>query len=100
MDYGTKIWTTADTRIIVARVMDSSGYTTRTTVDLETATTETAIVKETATKRTTKGTAIVITAVVVARIGNIISIFVGFAIRFGSIGNIKVVNETNPSILN
>ncbi len=76
-------------RIIVARVMDSSGYTTRTTVDLETA-----------TKRTTKGTAIVITAVVVARIGNIISIFVGFAIRFGSIGNIKVVNETNPSILN
>ena len=87
-------------RIIVARVMDSSDYTTRTTVDLETATTETAIVKETATKRTTKGTAIVITAVVVVEIGNIISIFVGFAIRFGSIGNIKVVNETNPSILN
>ena len=55
--------------------MDSSDYTTRTAVDLETAATETAIVKETATKRTTKGTAIVIMAVVV-EIGNIISIFV------------------------
>ena len=99
MDSETKTWTVAH-RIIVARVMDSSDYTTRTTVDLETATTETAIVKEIATKRTTRGTAIVITAVVVVEIGNIISIFVGFAIRSGSIGNIKVVNETNPSIFN